>query len=166
MVDATQVPYLPPAPKPEPPPTAPPVFDAKAMVDATKRNKVENPAYGHLPTGTPEGRAAADALRAKMRQKRRRNKMIGRVIAIVSIVVVVGGGYALYKMYQADQKTEQQQQAQREAERAAKRAESVGALTPLGQQEQVLSAMDDVNSGGTPSAGALVGAADAARTAV
>ena len=96
------MPYLPPTAPPMPRSTAPPVFDAKTLVDATKR-KVENPAYGHMPTGTPEGRAAADAARARMRQKRRRNKILAWVMAIGFLVVLCGAGYALYTMYQDDQ---------------------------------------------------------------
>src|SRR5215218_8201273 len=65
IIESAEMPYLPPPVRPVPQITAPPVFDAKAMVDATKR-KVDNPVYGQIPKGTPEGKAAADAARAKM----------------------------------------------------------------------------------------------------
>ena len=118
MIDSAQVPYLPPATPPVPQVTAPPVFDAKVLVDATKR-KVENPVYGHMPKGTPEAKAAAEAARAKMRRKRRRNKILGWAMAIVFIAVVAGAGYALYTMYQDDQAKER---AAQEARAAAKDA--------------------------------------------
>src|SRR4029079_18894573 len=138
LIAATEVPYLPPAAPPRPAVAAPPAFDAKVMVDATKRNKIENPAYGPMPTGTAEGRAAADALRAKMRQKRRRNKRLGWVMAIVVIGVVGGGGYAPYTMYQDDQESQKEQRAERSAERAdAATGDEPGALSPLGGQQQV-----------------------------
>ena len=162
LIESAQMPYLPPATPPVPQVTAPPVFDAKVLVDATKR-KVENPAYGHMPKGTPEGRAAADAARARMRQKRRRNKILAWVMAIAFVAVLAGAGYALYTMYQDDQDKEQ---AAREADAAAKDAALAGALTPLGQQEQVIGALDDVNSGATPSAGGLLGAVEDAKQAV
>ena len=164
-IESAQVPYLPPAVRPVPAPAAPPVFDAKAMVEATRHNKVENPAYGHLPAGTPEGRAAAEQLRAKMKRKQRRNKMLGWVMAIVVLGGLAAGGYVLYNMFQDDQ-------AAREAERAADSSpplangQEPGALTPLGEQTQILDASDALNSNATPSAGALVGAADAAQAAV
>jgi hypothetical protein len=164
MIDSAQVPYLPPATPPVPQVTAPPVFDAKKLVEATKR-KVENPVYGHMPKGTPEAKAAAEAARAKMRRKRRRNKILGWVMAIVFIAVVAGAGYALYTMYQEDQDKERAEQEARAAANAAT-ADQPGALTPLGQQGQVIGALEDVNSGATPSAGALVGAAQDAQNAV
>jgi hypothetical protein len=168
LISATQAtageaPYLPPSTPPQPHVSAPPVFDAKAMVDATKR-KVANPVYGHMPAGTPESRAAADAARAKMRRKRRRNKVFGWVMAIVFIAVVGGVGYALYTTYQDDQK---QQEEERQAEAAAEdAADEPGALTPLGEQAEVIEALDDVNSGARPSAGALVEAAEDAQAVV
>jgi hypothetical protein len=165
VVASTQAPYLPPAHRPAPTPSAPPVFDAKLMVDATRRNKVDNPAYGQLPTGTPEGRAAAEAARARMRGKRRRNKLLGWAMAVIFIGLLAGAGYALYTMYEEDQDAH-------DAERAANpptplvNGEEPGALTPLGEQTQVIGALNDLNSGAAPSAGALVGAADAAQNAV
>lgn len=137
------------------------------MVDATKRNKIDNPSYGAMPKGTPESRAAADQLRVKMRRKQRRNRMFGWVMAIVFIVVVGGAGYAVYTMYKDDQESNQERREQRANDQAgAATGDEPGALTPLGGQEQVLGAMDALNSDASPSAGALVGAANAAQQAV
>jgi hypothetical protein len=170
LVAKGEMPFLPPAAPPKPAVSAPPVFDAKAMVDATKRNKVENPVYGHMPTGTPEGRAGVEAARARMRRKRRRNKIFGWVLTIVFFAVAGGVGFALYTMHQDDQDEQQEQQsASAAADDAADDAadeESPGALTPLGEQEQVIEALDDLNSGITPSAGGLVGAVEDARDVV
>src|SRR5215212_7337013 len=71
-------------------PTAPALaFDAKAMV-ASQRRKVENPAYGHMPTGTEEGRAAVEAAKKAMRQRRRRNALLARVIGVVVLAALAG----------------------------------------------------------------------------
>src|SRR4029078_2896741 len=98
-----EAPYLPPAAPPKPAVTTTVVFDAKTLVDATRRNKVENPTYGQMPTGTPEGRAAVEAAKARMRQRRRRNKMIGWVMAVVVLVLAAGAGFALYRLFEDDQ---------------------------------------------------------------
>ena len=127
LIESAQVPYLPPATPPVPQVTAPPVFDAKVLVDATKR-KVENPVYGHMPKGTPEGRAAAEAARAKMRRKRRRNKILGWVMAIVFIAVVAGAGYALYTMYQDDQDKERRRTGGEGAAATMRTRRPLGAL--------------------------------------
>src|SRR5262245_45351274 len=95
LVDQSTAPYLPPVAPAQPMVSTSPAFDAKAMVDATKRNKIENPSYGHMPTGTPEGRAAVEAAKARMRRKRRRNKILGWVMTIAFIVIVGGVGYVL-----------------------------------------------------------------------
>lgn len=167
LIKATEVPFLPPAAPPRPAIAAPPVFDAKAMVDSTKRTKIDNPSYGSMPTGTPESRAAADALRAKMRRKRRRNKMFGWAMAIVFVVVVGGTGFAVYTMYKDDQEANSSRRERRvTADADAATGDQPAALTPLGEQEQVIGAMNALDSDATPSAGGLVGAADAAQNAV
>jgi hypothetical protein len=140
------------------------VFDAKAMVEATKR-KVENPVYGHMPTGTPEGRAAAEAARQAMRRKRSRNKWIGRSLGVVLLGGIGAAGYVGYRAYQDDQ-------AERDAERKAALDDSavdagdVVAPGPLGGQVAVIDALDAVNSGATPGAGGLIDAVDAAKEVV
>src|SRR4051794_24234091 len=101
LLVAADAPYLPP-PAPRPVVASAPAFDAKALVEGTKRHKVANPTYGPMPTGTAEGRAAAEAARAKMRRKRRRNKMLGWVTAVTLLVVAGGVSYVLYNMYQDD----------------------------------------------------------------
>jgi hypothetical protein len=165
LIESAQVPYLPPAVRPAPAPAAPPVFDAKAMVEATRHNKVENPAYGHMPVGTPESRAAAEQLRAKMKRKQRRNKMLGWVMAVVVLGGLAAAGYVLYTMFQDEQDAREAAQAA-DSSPPLVNGQQPGALTPLGEQTQVIGALEDLNSNATPSAGALVGAADAAQNAV
>jgi hypothetical protein len=151
------VPYLPPIRRPEPVAEQPIAFDARAMVEATKR-RVESPVYGHMPSGTEEGRAAVEAARAAMKRKRARNRLIGRAVVLIMLGGIGAAGWFGYRAYQDDQ----DRQA---AERAAK-SES-GALTPVGQQDQVINLLDDLNSGNaTPSAGGLLGAVDDAREVV
>src|SRR5262245_2516179 len=105
LVSVAPAPYLPPAAPPKPHVAAPVVFDARALVDATKR-KVDRPVYGPIPRGTPESQAAVEAARAKMRRKRRRSKVLGWVMAVVFFAVVAAVGYALYNMYKDDQAEE------------------------------------------------------------
>jgi hypothetical protein len=80
-------PFLPNARPPEPvaPPAAPSAlaFDAKAMVESQKHYNV-NPAYGPMPTGTEESRAAARKLREDANRKRRRGKVARRVAGVSS----------------------------------------------------------------------------------
>lgn len=159
-VGADFVPYLPPVRRADAAPEQPAAFDAKLMVDSTKR-KVENPVYGKMPTGSDEGRAAVEAARKKMNRKRARNKLIARAVAISFLGGIAAAGWFGYQAYQDDQ----DRQA---AERAAKAAvgESPGAAGPLGQQAQVIEVMDDLNSGAAPSAGALLEAVEDARAVV
>ena len=159
---ADEMPYLPPAPPPKPAVNVPQVFDAKTLVNATKR-KVENPAYGHMPTGTPEGRAAADAARARMRHKRRRNKILGWVMTIAFLALIGGVGYALYTMYQHDQDKEHAEQAAKAAEAEAADSRSAGAATPLGEQAEIIEGLDELNSGAVASGRAATQAIDQAQ---
>jgi hypothetical protein len=101
LIAESVIPSLPPASDPRPS-VSTPIFDAKAMVEAT-RHKVTNPVYGQMPTGTPEGRDAADAARAMMRRRRRHHRILGWVMAIVCVGIAAGIGYVLYTMYQDDQ---------------------------------------------------------------
>jgi hypothetical protein len=152
------VPVLPMAPPVQPSPYIAPVFDAKAMV-ASQRRKVENPAYGHMPKGTPEGKAAVEAAKKAMRQRRRRNKFVGRVVGIVLLSGVSAGGYYAYKAFQDDQEPNAAGDA------ADANVDPAGA-TPVGQQAEVIEALDDVNSGAAPSAGGLMDAVNDAQEAV
>ena len=101
--DEFDVPFLPAVTRIEPdvqPPS--PSFDAKAMVESQKRFNA-NPSYGAMPTGTAEGRAAAEALRNQARQKRHRQKTSGRItIAVLMCGLAVGAWFA-YRAYQSDQ---------------------------------------------------------------
>lgn len=157
LIAASTIPYLPPPVKDPTPASAPAVFDARAMVEATRR-KVDNPVYGQIPKGTPESRAAMDAARVAMRRKRRRNTIVGRVTGLVFLAALVGGGYLVYRQYQSDQNEP--------SLIGADDGGGAGALTPIGEQAAVVDALDSVNSGITPSAGEmmtnLVEAAEAA----
>jgi hypothetical protein len=162
LIEAAQVPYLPPSAPPKPSIAAPPVFDAKAMVDATKR-KVDNPVYGHMPAMTAENKAAVEAARAKMKRKRRRDRIVGRIMAVIVIAVLAGVGYALLRMYQHDQKDQGSEPARVTTDEAPGDAVNLG---PLGEQAEVIDAQDATNSEATASAGGLVGAIDDAEQAV
>jgi hypothetical protein len=128
------------------------------MVEATKR-KVDNPVYGHIPKATPGSRAGIEAARTAMRRKRRRNAIIGRVSGLLFLAAVVGGGYLIFRQYQADQN----RPSVVETDDAVTGA---GALSPIGEQVAIIEALDDVNSGVTPSAGGLLGAVEDAKAVV
>jgi hypothetical protein len=162
LVVSSDAPYLPPSAPPKPAIARPLVFDAKAMVDSTKR-KVENPVYGHMPTGTPEGRAAADAARARMRRKRHRNKIIGWAMLVAFVAVVCGVSYALYNMYQDDQAAQRAEREARAQEDAA--AGAAGALSPLGEQAVAAEGLGDANSGPVAGGRAATQAIDQAQQA-
>jgi type II secretory pathway pseudopilin PulG len=154
------VPFLPPVQRAEPVPEKPVVFDAKMMVDATKR-KIEHPVYGMMPTGTEEGRAAIQLARTAMKRRRARNNLIARAVAVVVLGGIAAAGWFGYQAYRDDQDRQK-------AERAANaEGEAPGAATALGEQAQVIDVMEDLNSGGAaPSAGALLGAVDDAQAVV
>ena len=149
-------------------PTTPraPVFDAKAMV-ASQKHAVANPVYGAIPQATLDNLDATQALRAEAQRKRKRNKTLGWTITLGTLAIIGAGGWFGYQAYQNDQ----DQLAADRAARAAAGETSVGtapgALTPLGNQEQVVELLDDVNSGGaTAGAGGLLDIVDQAQAAV
>lgn len=158
------VPYLPPVRRPEPVPEQPIAFDARAMVEATKR-RVESPVYGHMPAGTEEGRAAAEAARASMKRKRARNKLIGRAVVLAMLGGIGAAGWFGYQAYQDDQDRQAAERAAK-AEHASLADDRPVAASPLGEQVEVIEALDDLNSGATPSAGGLLDAVRDARVAV
>lgn len=161
LPSAGAAPFLPSATPPAPAPATEPTFDAKAMVESQKHYNA-NPAYGQMPTGTDESRAAARKLREDANRKRRRSRTVGWVFGLVLLGVVAVAGYLAYQAFQDEQSD------QREALEESATGDDVpsGALTPLGEQQQVIEALDDVNSGVTPSAGALLDAVDDARAVV
>lgn len=150
------------------PPTEPAPFDAKAMVEAQK-NYQAAPAYGSLPSGNETNREAAQQLRAQARQKRRRNVLFGRAVAVVLVGGLAAAGWFGYQAYQ-------DQQDRDAAERAAIEADdtdgstgadaAIAALTPLGEQQQIVEAMGDLNSTARSGAGGLLGAVQDARDIV
>lgn len=150
-----------PVPSPEPQP-----FDAKAMV-ASQKHVVDNPVYGAIPKSTPESLAAAKALRDTARRKRTRNKVIGRSVALVILGGIGAGGWFGYQAYQDDQDRLAADKAARAAAGETSSGVAPGALTPLGNQENVIDALDAINSGGaTASAGGLLDIVDQAEAAV
>lgn len=152
-----EVPFLPSARPPQPAPAAP-VFDAKAMVESQRHGNA-NPAYGSMPTGTDEGRAAARRLRDEANRKRRRHRAVGRIVGVVVLVAAAAGGYLAWRATNADDPAP--------ADPTTTETDGEGgALTPLGEQEQVIEALDDVNSGARPSVGGLLDAVDDARDLV
>lgn len=158
---ATETPFLPSATPPAPAaPAAESTFDAKAMVEAQKHFEA-NPAYGPLPAGSEEGRAAARKLREAANRKKRRARVVARLVGLLVLAGLAVGGYFAYQAFQDEQ--EDDPLDEQEIDPAAGED---GALTPLGEQEQVLEALDDVNSGARPSAGGLLDAVDEARDAV
>ena len=151
-------PFLPPAP-----PAEPVAFDAKAMVESQKR-AVQKPVYGAMPKGTPESVAAAKALRAKAVRKRRRKRAFAWLGALVVLGGIGAAGWFGYQAFQADQ---DQLDADREAAQADGSAGAPGPLTPLGNQQDLIDAVEQVESGGaTPSAGGLLDIVDDARAAI
>ncbi|MEO6654187.1 MAG: hypothetical protein ABIP17_16195, partial [Ilumatobacteraceae bacterium] len=122
-----------------------------------------NPAYGTLPTSTEASREAANQLRAKAQRVRQRNKRIGWFVGVAFLGGVAAAGWYAYRAYQ----DEQDQAAIERAENAASdEPGQVDAASPLGQQVEVIDALDDTNAGATASAGGLLGAVDDARAAV
>jgi hypothetical protein len=161
------MPTLPPAAPIVPQPAETPAFDAKAMVEATAP-KVDNPSYGGLPTATPEGLEASRRLRAQARRKRQRNRLLAWTVVAVFLGGVGFAGWFAYRAYQDDQ---DRQAAEREAARAADEGDeggiAPGALTPLGNQQQVIDALDDINSSDAQlSGGGLRDIVDRAQAAV
>ncbi len=154
-----------PAPKP-PSPTAvaaPVEFDAKAMVESQKRFNA-NPAYGALPTATEASKDAAKKLRAKAQRKRQRNKVLGWVVGVVVLGGVGAAGWFAYQAYQDDQDRNGAERAAADAD--ADDTDDPAALTPLGEQAEVIAGQDALNDAPVGRAGGLGGAIDSAREVV
>lgn len=137
------------------PPAGAPAFDAAAMVES-QRHHNPNPAYGSMPAGTDESRAAARKLREDANRKRRRGKATGRIVLVLLLAGLAAGGYLAYQAIQDDPPPLTAPTAGGDA----------GALTPLGEQQLVIDALDDLTSGAAPSAGGLLGAVEQARDVV
>jgi ferric-dicitrate binding protein FerR (iron transport regulator) len=67
---------------------------------AAQKHFQSNPAYGSMPTGTPEGRAEAARRRAEANRRRRRNRVIGWAVAIAFLIAVAAVGFFAYRSYQ------------------------------------------------------------------
>jgi hypothetical protein len=159
---SADAPYVPaPAPVAAPPAEAP-VFDAKAMVDSQKRVN-DNPAYGALPSGTEASREASKQLRAKAQRKRARNKLLGRVLVVLLLAGVAAGGWFGYQAYQDEQ---ERNAADRAAAADDDDTDDPAALTPLGEQAEVVAGLDTLSDAPVGRAGGLAGAIDSAREVV
>jgi hypothetical protein len=163
---AVDLPHLPPAHPPEPvaarsaaAPTATATFDAAAMVESQKHFNA-NPAYGAMPVGTDESRAAARKLRDDANRRRRRGKALGRVFLVLVLAGAAVGGFFVYRAIQDDPPPLDPPAADDGP------GTDDAALTPLGEQEAVIGALDDLTSGVTPGAGGLLDAVEEARDLV
>jgi hypothetical protein len=172
------LPVMPPSDSPYLPPTRhepieagePPPFDARALVAAQKRG-IANPSYGALPEATPESIAAAKALKDEARRKRRRNRRLGWIVALLLLAIVGTAGFLAYRAYQNDQDriaAERTAQLEAESDGTSDAADdgAPAALTPLGEQAEVIGALDALDDNPAPSAGGLIGAVKDAETAV
>jgi len=134
------------------------------MVESQKHVNT-NPAYGALPTGTDESREAARKLREQANRKRRRGRAMGRIVALLVLAGLAVGGWFVYQAISDD--VDDDALVGRDASDAEGDGEGDGgALSPVGEQEQVIEVLDDLNSGATPSAGGLLDAVDDARDVV
>lgn len=161
----SDAPYVP-APAPvAPAPVEPAKFDARAMVESQK-NYQAAPAYGALPTGTEASREAAQKLRAKAQRKRRRNLLFGRVLAVLLLAGVGAAGWFGYQAYQDQQDRDAAERTARENDEPSGAEEAAAALTPLGEQQEIIEAMGDLNSTARATAGGFLGAVQDARDIV
>lgn len=149
-----------PAPEPE--------FDAKAMVDSQKIKVNANPAYGGMPAPTAESKEAVEQLRAEANKKRRRNRMFARLTLGVFCGVVITAGYFAYRAFQDEQDAADDADVATEAgtDLNTDTGDQPAALTPVGEQAEVIAGMDILNDVATGSAGALLDAVDDAQAAV
>ena len=159
-----------PAPDAPAAPTAPPPaesaeFDAKAMVESQKHYKA-NPAYGALPTGTEASREAAQKLRAAAQQKRKRNRLLGQAVAVVVLGGIGAAGWFGFQAYRDQQDRDAADRAAAAADESSSAEDEAGASTPLGEQQQIIDSMDDVNDTAPATTGGLLGAVQDARDIV
>lgn len=136
------------------------------MVEALKPHV--QPAYGGLPTATEESLEAQRQLRAEARRKRRRSRRIAWGVLVLFLGGICVAGWLAYRAYRDDQ---DRQAAAREVSAAAgddaEGGVAPGALTGLGNQQELIEAMEDINSiGVTPSGGGLSDIVDQARDVV
>ncbi|MCB0965995.1 MAG: hypothetical protein KDB37_04105 [Ilumatobacter sp.] len=171
LPDPAAVPYLPDAPRPvaaEPVPE--PDFDARAMVEAQKVRANPNPAYGGMPAATDETKEAVEKLRYQAAKQKRRNKLVGRATLAVFCGMIVTAGFLVYRAFQDEQAARDDSGAPDTVGVGAGADDSGGsepaALTPIGEQAEVIAGLDVLNSGAGASAGGFLGAVDDARAAV
>lgn len=154
-------PFVPPSTPPAAP--EPATFDARAMVESQKHFDV-NPAYGALPPATEAGREAVEELRAQAQRQRRRNRRIGRAAAVALVGAVGVAGWLGFRTYQDQHDREAAERADRAEESGDESiidvAESaVTALTPLGEQQDTIGGLDELNDTAV-AGGGLRGAVD------
>jgi hypothetical protein len=134
------------------------------MVDSQKRFNA-NPAYGALPSGTEASREASRKLREQAQRKRSRNKLLGRVLAVLVLVGVAAGGWFGYQAYQDEQDRNAAERAAA-TDDDADNTDDPAALTPLGEQAEVVAGLDTLSDAPVGRAGGLAGAIDSAREIV
>lgn len=162
---APDAPYVP-APTPAAPaPSEPAPFDAKAMVESQKRINA-NPAYGALPTGTEASRDAAQKLRDQAQRKRRRNRLLGRAVAVLLLGGAAAAGWFGYQAYQDQQDRDAAERSAATDDEAGSVDAAVAALSPLGEQQEIVEALESLNDTAQASAGGLIGAVEDARELV
>ena len=162
---APDAPYVPaPAPVVTPPP-AEPVFDARAMVESQKRVNT-NPAYGALPTASDASREARDELREKAARQRRRNKRVSTLVGLVVLGGIGAGGWFVYQEYR-DGPDQGAVELVDDAEATSDDiADDDAALTPIGEQTEIIAAQDALEDNSQLGAGGLGRAVDQARSVV
>lgn len=150
-------PVVPPPVPPAAAPTTEPGFDARAMVEAQRRVNA-NPAYGALPTASDESRTASRQLRAKAARKRRRNRTVGWVVALLMLGGIGAAAWFGYEAYQDDQDDE--------AVTPVDDRSAAEILEDLGSQGEMINAQDALNDALVPRAGGLGSAIGDARDVV
>ena len=148
------------------PPTAEPAFDAKAMVESQRR-VTATPGYGAMPSGSETSREASAELRAKAARQRRRNKRISGFVGLVVLGGITAGAWFVYGEYRSDQ-TGRAVERTEASEGAGDDAlvDDDAALTPVGEQLEIIAAQDALDGTARMDVGGLGRAVDQARDVV
>ena len=167
---AEDAPYLPAATPPVPTPAPEPEFDAAAMV-ASQKHFNANPTYGEMPSGSAAGRDAARLLREQANRRRRRARVLGRLVMLLVLVGLGVGGYFVYQLVRdaQDDGTVEETEAGDDAataEDATADSDTPAALTPLGEQAEVIAGQEILNDAARPGGSGLLDAIDDARDVV
>ena len=158
-------PYVPPPTPVAPAPSEPVAFDAKAMVESQKHYRTD-PAYGALPSGTESGRDAAEKLRLQAQKKRRRNRLVGRAVVLVLLGGVAAAGWFGYQAYQNQQDRDAAERAAAADDEPMDALDAAVALSPLGEQQEIVDGIEVLDDTAQAGAGGLLGAVDDAREVI